>query len=380
MGDPKQGHFCATDARNDSNQNPVNGIPGGLGQICASYDLGGGVSLGDSFVIHSIAAFSPGRSHRDDATLDAELAAAALTVTEVLPVCITMENVSTGTFSSLPYPSHNVLDKSRKTHPLDNPPWFLVNAVASRKHCVLGQNSIVESLLMVLRQPWCVLEICCCETHIITAVYKFVTTADKAYTGIYTVAIRLLSYEMMKRSAAGSSKGLGHAIFWPHKSWDYWLAHNTTLANIRTLYTNLFFHGRQSRNPFWLCLVVVCAMFLDASFSDLARCLYDDAQYHTALANRRWKTSSYILPHDACNSATAPGGECRTAVKIDELAYSNTRLRRSLSDSNLHRRTNGPNESFNWPNSTASSNSSSYYHRLVLLHVRILKNMRETFV
>ncbi|KAK1139355.1 hypothetical protein N8T08_000806 [Aspergillus melleus] len=343
-----------------------------LGQICACYDLGGGVGLGDSFAIHSIAALSSGRKlHQDRSIRDAELAEAASAVTELLPVWIDLADVAPGRFSSLPYPTHDPATPG-KPHPFDHPPWFLVNVAASKYHCILGQNCVVESLLMVLRQPWCVLEICCCATKTVILVSQFATIAEKIYPGSYTIAIRLLSHEMETRAAdrAGTSDS---AINWTDDRLGALMIPRPTLALVRSLYTDLFFHGRQSRNPFWLCLIVVCAVSLDIAFSDLAGHLFDDANYRSTLECLERATS--FTPRLRSTDSVSKRENVR--MKASEKApFRHTRPRRSTSDISLHNSARRQ-EGLNWNGSNGGPLS---YHRLVLLHKMILKRIEESVV
>lgn len=351
----------------------------GLVQLCACYDFGGGVRLGDSFAIHSIAALpSGGKLHQHGSLSDAELAEAAAAVAELLPVCISLEDLGSGRFSSLPYPTHGLDPATRaKIHPLDNPPWFLVNAAASRSHCILGQNSTVDSLLMVLRRPWCVLEICCCDSQAVILVSKFATVAEKIYTGSYTLAIKLLSHEIEMRATGrpDRSGALDSTVNCPNSRLDGWMASRPTVALVRAFYTDLFFHGHHSRNPFWLCLIVDCAVFLNIAFSDLAGHLFEDAGFQLSL-----KCFERTMPFTLAPQRNANSVSKRVSMRMQDLKevsfLRTTRLRRSASDSSLHnraRRQGGLNR-----------NGLSYgplnYHRLILLHRSILKRIGESFV
>ncbi|PLB44646.1 hypothetical protein P170DRAFT_480396 [Aspergillus steynii IBT 23096] len=344
----------------------------GLGQICACYDFGGGVGLGDSFAIHSIAAFSSGRKLRQDGSLgDAELAEAATAVTQLLPVWINLEDVAPGQFSSLPHPTHDPAMPG-KTHPLDHPPWFLVNAAASRNHCILGQDCAVESLLMVLRQPWCVLEICCCDTQTVTRVSKFAIIAEKIYPGNYTIAIKLFSHELETR-IVDRTRTLDCNINCLDDRLDDWMVPHPTLAMVRTLYTDLFFHGRHSRNPFWLCLMVVCAVSLNLAFSDLAGYLFDDANYRSTLQCLE-KTTLLALPPELRKTNSVSEDKFLRMQASKKSPFWRTRPRRSTSDISLYNSA-GRQEALNRSDSRHGPLS---YHRLILLHRVILKRLQES--
>lgn len=345
----------------------------GLGQICASYDLGGGVGLGDSFAIHSIAALSSAcKLHQDGSKGDAELAEAASEVTQLLPVWITLEDVALGRFSSLPYPTQDPAKLDRTHHPLNHPPWFLVNAAASMNHCILGQGSAVESLLMVLRQPWCVLEICCCDIQTVTRVSEFATLAEKIHPGDYTIAIRLLSHELEAR-IADKSRVSNCDTNWLDDRSDYWMIPLPTLVLTRTFYTDLFFHGRQSRNPFWLCLIVICAVSLNLAFSDLAGYLFGDADYRSTLECLE-KATLFTLPPELRKANFVSRGK-RLKMQTSKMhPFWHNRLRRSTSDNSLHKSARRQEAQ----NRNDSSRKPLSYHRLVLIHRMILKRIEES--
>ncbi|KAJ5484676.1 hypothetical protein N7453_012144 [Penicillium expansum] len=127
---------------------PTNYDPKGLAQICASFDEGGGVALGDAFVIYSIVASSPDWSTTAfKSGLQAELISAASAVGNAIPVLVTTEKVFTVDLVSLPCLEHPPFNSARETSPRDSLPWFLINASKFSKHQIVGRETLVESLL-----------------------------------------------------------------------------------------------------------------------------------------------------------------------------------------------------------------------------------------
>ncbi|KAJ5620034.1 hypothetical protein N7510_004018 [Penicillium lagena] len=239
-------------------------------QICASYDVGGGVALGDSFAIYSVVAWPPDWSSiEEDAKLYADLKASALAVSNVLPVWITLDQNSPVGLKSLPC-SH----RQGRPHPRDTLPWFLINATRSTKHCVIGHGTAMQSLLMILQRPWCVLELCCCDTATVAAIHEFTSTASKINSTTYSPALRLLSHEMDNRfkdqpQTSERWKSLSSAPM--HR----WARIDSTWFGASAMYVELSRHILRSHNAFWLGLVVACSVYLGIAFSELVRTLCD---------------------------------------------------------------------------------------------------------
>ncbi|CAI7603605.1 unnamed protein product [Penicillium viridicatum] len=164
--------------------------PKGLSQLCASFDEGGGVALGDAFAIYSIVASSPDWSTTSSKSgFQAELISAASAVGNVIPVLVTTENVFTVNIVSLPCLKHPPFNSTREISPRDSLPWFLINASKFSKHQIVGRKDIVESLLIILQRPWCVLELCCCDSPTISAIHRFAAIATKLNPELYNQAL-----------------------------------------------------------------------------------------------------------------------------------------------------------------------------------------------
>ncbi|KAJ5112812.1 hypothetical protein N7532_000857 [Penicillium argentinense] len=154
---------------------------------CARHDRGGGVRLGDAFAIYSIVASAPNWSSIQlGAETLADLNTSLSAIQRRLPILTTLQ-AGSPELVSLPCPSR------QHERPEENVPWFLINAAASSQHCLLGQHNALETMLMVLQRPWCVLELCCCDTDTVTAAHAFALIATCIDRAKYQPAVRLLS-------------------------------------------------------------------------------------------------------------------------------------------------------------------------------------------
>jgi hypothetical protein len=237
----------------------------GLSQLCASFDEGGGVALGDAFAIYSIVASSPDWNATTFNEFHAELISAASAVEKVIPVLYTRENVFTVDIVSLPCPKHPPFN-STNISPRDSLPWFLVNASKFAKHQIVGRGDIIESLLIILQRPWCVLELCCCDTLAISAIHRFAIIASKINPELYNHASILLHQELSRRTILSLSDLKHSGIF---------RAEFDTSFAIKDVYIDLSFSRLRSHNSFWLRLICTCAPYLGISCSDLVRILSD---------------------------------------------------------------------------------------------------------
>ncbi|KAL4974414.1 hypothetical protein BDW66DRAFT_161328 [Aspergillus desertorum] len=248
--------------------------------ICAALDHGGGVRFGpQTFAIYSCAPLPPSFEQiRHNATLHTRMSGLAARVCKTLPVYVDLQDTDVAELASLPVPV--TVRRGQPMPPIGantiNPdylPWFLLNAATFNKHCVVGRNSAVESLLIILQRPWCVLEICCCiDTQTIGAVLVFALLAAQIDPTSYAAAVTLLSHEYRARIgtlinstcifASGGTNGIQYTQQCSEKALcDTYAA--TTLVS--------------SYNRFWLPLICCCAAYLDLSFSDVVRRIRDDS-------------------------------------------------------------------------------------------------------
>lgn len=249
--------------------------PKGLSQLCASFDEGGGVALGDAFAIYSVVASSPDRSTTSSKSrIQAELISAASAVGNVIPVLVTTENVFTVNIVSLPCLKHPPFNSAREISPHDSLPWFLINASKFSKHQIVGRKDIVESLLMILQRPWCVLELCCCDSPTISAIHRFAVIATKLNPELYNHALVLLHQELRRRTipSFGDIKPSELSLI---KPWISFAELDTTWFSLKEVYTELSSSRLRSHNSFWLRLISTCAPYLGISCSNLVRILSD---------------------------------------------------------------------------------------------------------
>ncbi|CAG7937436.1 unnamed protein product [Penicillium nalgiovense] len=253
----------------------VNYDPKGLSQICASFDEGGGVALGDAFAIYSIVASSPAWNTTSlKSGLRAELISAASAVRNVIPVLVTTENVFAVSVVSLPCPKHPPISSACDISPRDSLPWFLINASKFSKHQIIGRRDIVESLLMILQRPWCVLELCCCDNPAISAIHRFAIVATKLNPELYSHAFILLHQEL-KRRTIRCLGGIKRSELSFTKLWIPFAELDTTWFAIKEVYADLSSSRLRSHNSFWLRLISICAPYLGISYSTLVRILSD---------------------------------------------------------------------------------------------------------
>lgn len=271
--------------------------PKGLSQLCASFDEGGGVALGDTFAIYSIVASSPDWSTTiSNSRFQAELISAASAVGNVIPVLVTTENVFTVNIVSLPCLKHPPFNPAREISPHDNLPWFLINASKFSKHQIVGRKDIVESLLVILQRPWCVLELCCCNSLAISAIHRFAVIATKLNPELYNHALVLLHQELRRRTipSLGDVNASEISLITP---WISFAEHDTIWFPIKEVYKELSSSRLRSHNSFWLRLISTCAPYLGISCSHLVRILSNMTSTGVNFSEQRHAT------HQACYSS-----------------------------------------------------------------------------
>jgi hypothetical protein len=337
--------------------------PKGLPQLCASSDKGGGVGVGDAFAIYSVVA-SPLDSGRAalKAGLLAELTSAASAVRSVIPV-ITTERPCQLDVVSLPCPAPPTSDPTRGIPSHCSLPWFLINASRFAKHKIIGQGDTTESLLMVLQRPWCVLEICCCDSSAVSAIYQFAIVAAKLNLGVYSHAVELLYHELSIRTV----RSLAHTKYSKFSSAKFCISYaelGTTWIHVRKVYVDLSSSRVRSHNSFWLRLISTCTIYLGIGCSHMVRILFDIASGDMQLHGQN--DSSNAMYH-ACTKRKALGP--RPLVQLPptgEPVHSKRRSTWALGDRGMHQA------------SYDSSNTSSDLHHLRLIYRYILMMISES--
>ncbi|KAL4886315.1 hypothetical protein BJY04DRAFT_178856 [Aspergillus karnatakaensis] len=232
--------------------------------LCATLDHGGGVRFGPhTFAIYSCAPL-PASFAQHQLNLGANIAfrnalnTAAAQVCETLPVYVDLDASQTAQLTSLPVPAQPPIN------PIYYLPWFLINSARLEKHCVVGRGSVVESLLVILQRPWCVLEICCTDIETITAVREFAVLAAEKEPRSYDAAVRLLSHEIRARTSL-SALDISEFDVPPSR------CSAKELCEIYAATTLV-----RSYNRFWLPLICSCAVYLGIPFSEVVRRVHRD--------------------------------------------------------------------------------------------------------
>ncbi|KAL4923721.1 uncharacterized protein BDV17DRAFT_232520 [Aspergillus undulatus] len=243
--------------------------------VCAALDHGGGVRFGpQTFAIYSCAPLPASYNQfQNDVPLYTKLKVSASRVIKTLPIYV---NVNAKPSKPLADPNLESLPVPRTQQPPTNTiyhlPWFLINSATLEKHCVIGNETPVESLLVILQRPWCVLEVCCADTEAVAAVREFARLAAGADPDVYDAAVRLLSHEFTSRMASASATtdlelGFGY--------WDFNDTRRCSERALRDIYAATTLS--RSYNRFWLPLICCCAVYLDVPFSEVVRRIRDDS-------------------------------------------------------------------------------------------------------
>jgi len=229
--------------------------------ICAALDYGGGVCFGpQTFVIYSCIPLPKSfQQLKKDVALYAQLTASASLICETLPVHVDLEAPAVAQLAALPVPP------ARLANTIYHVPWFLFPAATLENHCVIGNGSAVESLLVILQRPWCVLEVCCGALETVTAVRQFAQLAAQVDPDGYDAAVRILSHEHRTRTSPMATD--------ISRSSDPY-ASRCSVKTLRDIYavTTL----TRSYNRFWLTLICSCAVHLDVPFSEVVRRICDE--------------------------------------------------------------------------------------------------------
>lgn len=222
---------------------------------CATHDHGGGLASASMFVIYTtttVPSLHP---------VPSNLSSLASTVAERIPIHFTISSFNRE-LTSLPCPQSS--SASRET---DRLPWYFINAAGCSKHAIAGRGSTVETLLAVLRRPWCVLELCCIiPVSAIEALLAFAKCAAEFDQEGYGVAVALLWHELATRE-----EEVGNMM----RSCFRGPSPLSTSA-LRALYPAIFSVSTQSYNGFWLRLICISALQLGISYSRLGLLLNAD--------------------------------------------------------------------------------------------------------
>ncbi|MCJ1336753.1 hypothetical protein MMC09_002031 [Bachmanniomyces sp. S44760] len=233
-----------------------------LPEICAFIDQGGGVGFEDKFVVYSTTPL-PDRWHTilDQTEPPPSLVLAAAAVVKYLPIYLQKDYVKPGL---LALPGSNSSIESSDPPESFHRPWFFINSSTKLWHAIAGKGSEVETLLTVLRRPWCVLELCCCDDVSLQAILDFAKAAMEIDPDGYEEAVNLLSYETSMEN--GSDDEL---LQCSNGKMAQLSDQSTILHSPHKFHTSIIQSSISSYNGFWLRLIHVCALELGISYSDI---------------------------------------------------------------------------------------------------------------
>jgi len=184
--------------------------------VCSQHDTGGGVLYGTSFIIYTVTS-----SPTLHASSSAALSILASKVVIQIPIHFTISDLSH---------LHGIPSPTSSPNEIDRLPYFLFNAVNRAKpdHCIAGWGTPVETLLAVLRRPWCILELCCSRDEAVVTLLEFAREAEREVGG-YSAAVSLLEHETKARSCEP------HLIQPEDATWEMCLDHGKRWEGIRTV-------------------------------------------------------------------------------------------------------------------------------------------------
>ncbi|KAF3186173.1 hypothetical protein TWF106_005663 [Orbilia oligospora] len=230
-------------------------------QLCEKYDKGGGTGIQGTFAIYSIRPLPQPWETVASPKLAAQLIQAAAAVAQTISIYFQLSDIDEEDLHSFSTSSPAPHAAQSQTPRL---PWFLVNAAISEEHYIVGRGSIVETLLVILRRPWCILEVCCCEYETVRTMLEFAILAREFEPKAYAASVYLLSHEVSKRQLNPNE----HVPVLPLAPGR---PSQPEVNALQGIYTVLSPDGIQSHNPFWLRVICVCGVQLGIAFSDFLR-------------------------------------------------------------------------------------------------------------
>jgi hypothetical protein len=241
-----------------------------LPEWCYKLDQGGGISIKDAFVIHSVAKLPQDWDillHKP--FVKQILNNKALAVAAAIPFYSEESNNQNELRSSVKQ-LRCIWEDDKKSVLMNARPQFLFNCVMIEQRCLVGEEAdLVRTLLVVLQRPWCVLEICCCDTVTLHAMLDFAQVAAIFDNKNYALSVILLQHE--KRARDWSSHRSYHRS--GHRGWR---SEKETLQQYAIIIESST--KTVSLNLLWLRILSICGLELNWSYSELLRCLHDRAE------------------------------------------------------------------------------------------------------
>ncbi|OKL59294.1 hypothetical protein UA08_05222 [Talaromyces atroroseus] len=220
----------------------------------------------------------------------------------------------------MPHPP-NFITRFAKTQEIARQkPHFLLNAALHERHCIIGRDSPIETLLVLLRRPWCVLEICVSNRHekntgVLEAMLTFARTAQEFDYAGYRTAVFLLEYELLARARTrvychshamkqGECFGRANA---ESKGYSF-----NSSRRVYAMCNTVFLPSLMSFNSFWIRLICVCAIELGVSFSCMINMLCDQ---------KRSQKQATIFSPDLVMPVGVLRHACRRQSEIDMASF-----------------------------------------------------------
>ncbi|KAI9787831.1 MAG: hypothetical protein M1816_007398 [Peltula sp. TS41687] len=233
-------------------------------ELCAKVDIGGGViaAADDTFLVYSVTP-SPGIKSICP-TSRSQLQSAAAAVAETLDIWHDVEQMRTITLRPLLLMPRGADDESEDGRTQRRLPWFFINAASRERFAVVGKHGPVETLMAVLRRPWCVLELCQTELETLRGLRCFAQLVSEALDvdNAYQGAVRLLAHEIWIRECR-----LG--LRWAEEP----------VLQMQKVSEALEAASQVSYNGAWLRAIYTCAFRLNIAFSELGGMMRQNAGY-----------------------------------------------------------------------------------------------------
>jgi hypothetical protein len=241
-----------------------------LPEWCYKLDQGGGISIKDAFVIHSVAKVPQEWDNLlQKPFVKQTLNYKALVVAAAIPF-YSEESKNQNELRSSVKQLRCIWEEEKKSVLMNARPQFLFNCAVIEQRCLVGEEAdLVRTLLVVLQRPWCVLEVCCCDTATLQAMLDFVQVAANLDNKSYALSEILLQHEKRTRGLSSHEPSRRSR----HRGWK---KEKETLRQ----YTFIIESSTKtvSLNLLWLRIVFICGLELNWSYSELLKSLHDHAE------------------------------------------------------------------------------------------------------
>lgn len=246
----------------------TNDVP--LPEWCYKLDQGGGISIKDAFVIHSVAKIPQEWDILvQEPFVKQVLTKKASAVAASIPF-YSGESENKNELLSSVKQLRCIWQEETRSVLMNARPQFLFNCAVMEQRCLVGEEAdLVRTLLVVLQRPWCVLEMCCCDTATLHTILEFVQAAAKLDHKNYALSVILLLHE--KKTRELSSRESYH-----RSELRGWKKGSETLRQYAFIIESS--SKTVSLNVLWLRILSICGLELGWSYSELLKCLHDRAE------------------------------------------------------------------------------------------------------